>query len=357
MMFGGATVLPPTAPARPTFGTAASNESVDEGDTPGEETILEKPGQSTRTLVFGTGAPEAPAPAKNSTMLFGKSPVIPKISARTVELAGMSVDEEAPNESTVRVDAQEVVQEQQSEEQAPRQQDRTQRYAMTDLGGAPTPPEARDPVQNRHNRTQLFAMSSAQESTAPAAGSYEGPVGDATLPGRSGQSQQELQAAPTFDPQATLPPDQPLMLMVEPQPAGVSLLHDPSNLGPVEAMAAPEDGPLSTTMPNLGAVIPPHSQLPPLNVMTSEPGGSPSDVNLAPVQPHQASLTQEDAAALRAARGGGAGRAVVVVLALVALALLAVLIYRLFGGQIMGAIKPPEQPVGALVESVKSRFS
>jgi len=199
-------------------------------------------------------------------------------------------------------------------------------------------------------------MSSAQEATAPVAGQFDVRVGDTTLPGGSGQSQQ-LQAAPTIDLHSTLPPDQP-MPMVEAEPAGLSGLHDPSNLTPMEAMAAPEDGPISTTMPNLGAVIPPHRQLPPLNVMSPEPGGSPSDFDVAPVQAQQQpSLAQEDAAAMRAARGGGAGRAVVIVLALVALALLAVLIYRLFGDQIMGAINPPPQPVGALVESVKSRFS
>ena len=42
----------------------------------------------------------------------------------------------------------------------------------------------------------------------------------------------------------------------------------------------------------------------------------------------------DNARVVRAARGGGAGRVVVIVLALVALALLGVLVYRLFGAQL-----------------------
>lgn len=354
MVFGA---VPGQPPQRPTFGTKASNSAM---DAPTDETILETPGQSSRTQIFGTAASSEPAaPAnKNQTMMFGRNPGIPKVTAGSVELAGMSADENAPNESTVRVDSPTDEQEPSGDEPSePARQDRTQRFAMTDLGGA-TPPEGRNTVQDRHNRTQLFAMSTSAETTAPVGQQVE------TLPGDHGvlreRESEVASSAPTLDLSSTLPPDQPLPLLGEPEssePQGVSLLHDPANAAPREDQPAELDGPVATTLPNLGPV---QARLPPLRLeLTQEPGGSPADFNR-PTAPNAPVLTPtaaaEDAAAMRAARGGGAGRIVVIILALVALALAAVLIYRLFGDQIMAAIKPPEQPVGALMSEVFSRW-
>jgi hypothetical protein len=334
---------PASPPARPTFGTAASNAGA---DSPADETILEQPGQSNRTMLFGTPTADAPnasaPPAKNQTMMFGRSPNIPKVTAGSVELAGMSADEGAPNESTVRVDNPSEEQEPEAEPSAPARQDRTQRFAMTDLGNgglATTPPEGRDPVQDRHNRTQLFAMSTSQDTTAPVGESL-----DATLVPGSIRTTDMASRAPTMDLSSTLPPDQPLPSL-DAEPAGISLLHDPANLTPMEAEAAPPDeGLIATTLPNLGPVQ--GTRLPPLKLeLPAEPGGSPQDFARPPVV-NQATATAEDAAAMRAARGGGAGRIVVIILAIVALALAAVLVYRLFGDQIMNAINPPPPPVG-----------
>ncbi|MFO0599447.1 MAG: zinc-ribbon domain-containing protein [Myxococcaceae bacterium] len=363
IMFGGAQApaQPPPAASKQTmvFGTAASNASLE--SSPSDETIMEQPGQSARTLMFGAPTAEnpnvGPPPAKNQTMMFGKSPVIPKISAGPTEQAGMSVDENAPGESTVRVDAlneQSAVNVDgggESEEPSqPVRADRTQRFAMSDLGGT-TPPEGRDPVQDRHNRTQLFAMSSAQESTAPLAQ----PVVEANvvepLDATMASPSRDLHGAPTIDLTSTLPPDQPLPQLDD--TPGVSTLLDPSNQTPMESEAAPADGPIATTLPNLGPVG--GQKLPPLNVtLNAEPGGAPVDLSR-PIQMSSPSQAAEDAAAMRAARGGGAGRAVVIVLALVALALLGVLVWRLFGEQIMGLInKPPpdEHPVGSLLKAL-----
>jgi hypothetical protein len=343
MMFGSVGAPPPAAPARPTFGTPEANAAL---DSPSDETVLESPGQSARTLMFGapTGAP---APSSKQTMMFGRSPNIPKVTAGSVELAGMSADEGAPNESTVRVDhpleeagaAPGAEGDGEGEEALPRR-DRTQRFAMSDLGGT-TPPDGQSPAQERHNRTQLFAMSTAQEPTAPMVESMS-----ATLTGDV--RARDVHTAPTIDLATTLPPDQPLPDLVE--PSGVSVLHDPANYTPMDAEAAPLDGPVATTLSNLAPISSGRSALPPLRLeLPQEPGGSPEDLVRAPPVSSK-SAAQEDAAALRAARGGGAGRVVVIILALVALALLGVLIYRLFGDQLLALINPPPQPVGALLQ-------
>ncbi|MFT3708014.1 MAG: hypothetical protein QM817_10195 [Archangium sp.] len=348
MVFGAPAQQPPaparpaSPPQRPTFGTAASNGLA---DAPADETILEAPGQSSRTMLFGTptaDAPNAGAPAKNQTMMFGRAPNIPKVTAGSAELAGMSADEGAPNESTVRVDNPSEDQEG-AEPVAPARQDRTQRFAMTDLGngaGATTPPAGRDPVQDRHNRTQLFAMSSNQESTAPTGESL-----DATLvPGA--MRAEDMGTRPTMDLSSTLPPDSPLPALESSEPAGVSLLHDPANSSAMEGDGPSEnEGLIATTLPNLGPVQ--GTRLPPLKLeLPAEPVGSPQDF-ARPNPTSNAAATAEDAAAMRAARGGGAGRIVVIILAIVALGLAGVLVYRLFGDQIMAMINPPEShPVG-----------
>jgi hypothetical protein len=359
MMFGtpaSNAVPPPAAPPppaakqtlvfggnAPSFGTPQSRELDVLPEAPVEETIMDRPGQSARTMMFGTpAAPPEPAPsAKNQTMMFGRVPAaaIPKVTAGTVELAGYAADEGAPNESTVRVDVAQVIEEHgESNEAPPERHDRTQRFAMSDAGGT-TPPEGQDSVQDRHNRTQLFAMSSRAEQTDPNATLLAEPsvfVGDATLPPNATPV---LGDRPRLDLTATLPPGQPLIALESEDPAGVSVLHDPANMTPPEARQAQPESPVATTLPNLPVMD--RERMAPLALeMAPEPGGSPMDLR-APIS----MSAQEDAAAMRAARGGGAGRAVVIILALVALVLLGVLVYRLFGPQLMskatGAISVP----------------
>ena len=333
MVFGAAPAAP--APAKNQtmmFGTPASNAV----EPPMEETILEQPGQSSRTVLFGTAAPPPPepAPAKNQTMMFGR-PAIPKVTAGAVELAGYAADEGQPNESTVRVDVAQVIEEHAESEAQPQvhRHDRTQRFAMTDTGT--TPPEGQTSLQDRHNRTQLFAMSSPQESTVPVGEAIEDKsssvfVGDTTLPPGALPAFERPSRGGT-DLNTTLPPDGQLL-----DPPGVSLLHDPANMTPPEAVRAAE-GPVATTLPNLPVMMdrpmaPLALELPP------EPMGSPQDLRLS--QQNQQQAANEDAAALRAVRGGGAGRAIVVILIIVALALAGVLVYRLFGRELLGKAVP-----------------
>ncbi|MFZ5443238.1 MAG: hypothetical protein ACOZQL_24730 [Myxococcota bacterium] len=349
MMFGtpasNAAAQPPAAPVAPAaktmvfgntpaapsknqtmmFGTPASNPAPDE---PGEETILEPPGS----------VPPAASP-KNQTMMFGRAAPIPKVTAGTVELAGYAADENAPNESTVRVDVQQVIDEHESapESGEPPRHDRTQRYAMSEVGAGPTPPEGSSAVQDRHNRTQLFAMT-VQEPTVPVSPALSSNVVvedqrfdlNSTLPPDSNVLDVRIDQA------ATLPPDSPVLpLERRRDPDGVSVLQDPANYTPPEAPGAPVlPSALATTLPNLGPVNEARP-MPPLSLEISH--HSPAAVPSPPV------LAQDDAAALRAARSGGAGRIVVIVLALIALVLLGVLVYRLFGPQLglTGQSTPP----------------
>lgn len=339
MVFGSVSPAPPAKNQTMMFGTPASSAVAE----PAEETILEKPGQPNRTALFGTpvSLPE-PAPAKNSTMMFGKPVAIPKVTAGVVELAGMSADEGAPNESTVRVDAAQVIEEHgdSQSESVPdvHRHDRTQRFAMSDAGGL-TPPEGQSPVMDRQNRTQLFAMSSSQERTVPASGALDDGassvfVGDTTLPPGAIPVMERANRGAT-DLNITLPPDAQL------DPPGVSVLHDPANRTPAGAVQA-VDGPVATTLPNL-PVLPGRPMAPLALELPPEPMGSPQDLR-APTLHQQKSqdLSHEDAAALRAARGGGSGRAIVVILIIVAIALAGVLVYRLFGRELLGKTVPVE---------------
>jgi hypothetical protein len=352
MMFGSPVSAPPPAapPKNQTmmFGTAASIAAESTGES--EETVMDVPGQSSRTVLFGTGQPPAeaepvpePAGSQNKTMMFGKAVAIPKVTAGTVELAGYAADEDQKSESTVRVDVQQVMEGQEGEAPAaspaepPSRQDRTQRFAMSDLS---TPPAGRPAsTQDRHNRTQLFAMT--QDNTAPVAAHLrEDPVqllGDATLPPGDMPILSPARSGST-DLHATLPPDGPA------DPPGVSLLHDPANAPTSDHDSGP-DQPLVMTLPNLQPIqgmrplAPMPVELPP------EPSGSPADLRA--TQPQHALSAQqqaaEDAAAMRAVRGGGgAGKVIVVLLILVALGLAGVLVYRLFGKQLLGQAVPVE---------------
>lgn len=281
------------------------------------------------------GAPQEgadAAPSKNTTMMFGRSP-IPKVTAGTVELAGYAADEGQQNESTVRVDAASVVEQHGSDEpSAPSRQDRTQRFAMSDVGGGlTTPPAGGNSVQDRHNRTQLFAMTSSEPSTpeggVAAADRFSG---DVTLaPGA--MSFESLGGA---DLHRTLPAEGDF------DPPGVSLLSDPSGLTPPESEAA--EPLVSNTIGNIAALSD-APRLAPLRLeLPPEPGGSPEELFNDP-QADAQQQAREDAEAMRAVRGGGgAGRVVIVILILIALGLAGVLVWRLVGKDLMGQRVPAE---------------
>jgi hypothetical protein len=358
------------------FGTPASNNANAAAGPVGEETLIDMPGQSSRTAIFGQPAQPPPpaAPAKNQTMMFGRPAAIPKISAGVADLAGMSANEGAPNERTVRVDEAQVVAEHDDQDpgsdlpQIPRH-DRTQRFAMTDSGPTPVSSSQSAASQDRHNRTQLFAMSTAQERTLPVAEPAvdEGSgmestvmVADATTlpPGAMPVIDRASRQGGT-DLNSTLPPDamiEPTMLdssQTDPRlmddPPGVSLLHDPSNMTPPEAVQAAE-GPVATTLPNLPVLK--DTPMRPLALeLPPEPMGSPQDLRSPPMLSSQSQIAAEDAAAMKAARSGGAGRAIVIILVIVALALAGVLVYRLFGKQLLGNLLGTAVPAEAIQQT------
>jgi tetratricopeptide (TPR) repeat protein len=297
MMFGAPTAQKPAPPVAPSAATA--NQTLVFGataptpnpkatqvfGTPAAVPPVAQQRPVSSTMVFGTQSPApapAPAPANrpaNQTMMFGKPPEVaaaspsktmafgtpvvpprtPQVTAGAVELSGDTESEGGPRESTVRVDLDAMMREQQEgEESVEQRHDRTQRFAMTD--GQTTPGEGAAAVQDRHNRTALFAMSTLQETTKPDALRPTGtaPELDGVLDG---------QAEPTvgFDPadaSSTLPPNaasaRDLGFLSNPtdtdpggDPPGVSTLMEPGG-GPHDMMATMRaDGPIASTLPNL----------------------------------------------------------------------------------------------------------
>lgn len=317
LVFGGAPVTAPPKNQTMVFGTAASNAAAQTpapvapgsktqlyGDASSEETIMDHGlGQSSRTLIFGgpTEQPGEPSPdsSKNQTMMFGRSP-IPKVTAGTVELAGIAADENAPNESTVRVDESQVKSEQDD-------------GSNTDTGGEPPP---------RQERTQRFAMSELAKpadkprgppvlAPVPAGGDIESVDLSANLTLRPGEP-----GGLGFDPHRTLPPD----LQVTPP-------------NPVAAIVRPD---VVTPPAGLGATEPDLQKLetsPGYRLKLENPDTAPGLLGT----PLDLQSAQDDAALARAAvKKSGSGKAIVIVLLLIALALTGLLVWRLFGKQLMG---------------------
>jgi predicted Zn finger-like uncharacterized protein len=258
----GAPALPPAAQQRPASATMVfGTQSPAPGPGPANR-------PANQTMMFGK-PPEVAAPAPTTTMAFG-TPVVPpprtpQVTAGTVELSGEPESEGGPRESTVRVDLDAMMREQQEgEESAEQRHDHTQRFAMTD--GQATPGEGAAAVQDRHNRTALFAMSTLQETTRPDAMRPSGTAPE--LEGVSdGQSEPTVgfdQARGTLpsDASTTLPPNvgsaRDLGFLSNPtdtepggDPPGVSTLMEPGG-GPYDMMATMRaDEPIASTLPNL----------------------------------------------------------------------------------------------------------
>lgn len=295
MMFGtpAGSKAPPAPPPNQTlvFGAtpaAAPNPKATQVfGAPAVAPPVAQPRPASSTMVFGTQAPPAAAnrPA-NQTMMFGKPPELAAPAATktmafgapvavtpaqppqgTVELNG-DVESEGPRESTVRVDLDAMMRAQEegggdTQESVEQRHDRTQRYAMTDAQA--TSGEGAQAVQDRHNRTALFAMSTLQETTKP----------DALRPGGTAPDLQGIidgQAEPTvgFDGPSTLPPDASSTLPpnaasardlgflasgpvdTDPgsDPPGVSTLMEPGGANDMMATMR-ADGPIGSTLPNL----------------------------------------------------------------------------------------------------------
>lgn len=368
LVFGSAPVIPPTANPNSTmmFGTPAGQAQA---NAPSPAPAAAPVNQ---TLVFGNQPPVAPAQPKStqmfgappanaasakpvsSTMMFGKPPEVaapnpsktmafgapvaakkpPVVTASTPEPAE---GEGAPrSESTVRVDLERMMREreepssEQTEEPAePARQDRTQLFAMTNTEKQQqqTPSEGTDSVQDRHNRTALFAMSTLQETTKP-----DGKAPASTAPDLVGVSE------PTIGMDSTLPPDNatlPAKLRSDQFGFGANTPTSGTQLegrGTDLNTTLRLNGPVSSTLPNLPPV--------------ADGVHSPLTLELDPSLPVVGSGTVEGAGGDEIEAFAAQGRrrnviAIVVVLVIVLLAALGVA-WQLFGKQLLSAKVDPK---------------
>lgn len=332
MVFGGTPPVqaPPPAPkANQTmvFGTPAANVSRPPAVAP----AAQNPSQ---TLVFGgtrpaapttpahPAAPPAPAaaapgPAKNQTMMFGRTPPakpIPKVTVGSAEPAGYAANEEEGQrtESTVRVEL-DTVDDPPAEESVEARHDRTQRYAMTDgATGSSGEEPAPGSVEERHNRTVLFAMNPMQETTKP----------DGNLPPPSGKTGGEPAV------------NQTLVFGARPNSAAIT--------APVNAvMATPPEGspqaePVATTLPNLPSYSSSPSGLSSPSGISSMPLDLPPEPSFGPTPDvtTDAGVANDDVAAMRSASNRRTTIAVVVFL-VIALGLALTLVWYVFGRTIV----------------------
>jgi predicted Zn finger-like uncharacterized protein len=328
------------------------------------------------TLVFGGGQqPPAAAPPKpNSTMMFGRPPEAPSGAQPTKTMAfGAPVapkkpapvlettegEPESPRESTVRVDLESMMREHEGDDDPAPRQERTQRFAMSDVEGAPTTPtDGSESVQDRHNRTALFAMSTLQETTKPDA-KVPGPtsVAPATNPNATAPELGGV-GEPTVGPDvmslspdavSTLPPnavfaDRANVTDTDPgsDPPGVSTLMEPG----FNAMATVRnDGPVASTLPNLPPIGHPATNIAhnPLRLDLA----SASDLQGVGTEPERPMLQvdmQSEAQAVQAIASQGRRRTVVAVIVILLLLIaggLAVL-WQLFGKQLLAPRVNPQ---------------
>lgn len=309
LVFGGTPAAPPSAKNTVMFGTSAGQQAASAqppSSAPANQTLVfgatpvsAPPPRSTQA--YGTQQPSPPQPvaAKNQTMMFGKPPEAVAPPNRTLAFGAPKIDrapeadldvEPAPrSESTVRVDLEQMMRQHEGEG-----------LAME------TEPESPEAVQARHDRTNLFAMSSMQETTKP----------DGKAPQSTSGTAPELSRKLSLDGAETLPPNltseeffgsddrQP-----DPDPPGVSTLLEPGGLDSRSTIK--HDGPIASTLPNLNPVeratdIAHRSELS-LDLLASEtPNTSPDGA-----APKTAELNDEAAAAIASS---GRRRVVVAVL-------------------------------------------
>ncbi len=251
------------APAAATFGTPAATQG---------RSVPPAAVAANQTLMFGT-AEAPPEPAKNQTMMFGRSPPttskpIPKVTAGSAESAGYAANE-APD-STVRVDLESLTGTNDGPvpELPGARHDRTQRFAMGN--DAPRPVAKVEPVDERHNRTVLFAMNPQHESTtpegAPAAApesAHLGPTpqddGDSSKPTQMFSPHLEVSdaksAALALEPSVETPPQASFAVERDGEPLGLASFEaapgaSPGLDLPPEPTYLPPSGDTGSTDPN-----------------------------------------------------------------------------------------------------------
>ncbi len=333
LVFGGSPVAPPKQNTV-MFGTAAGQQAASAAPPPAAP--------ANQTLVFGANpvsAPEpkstqlfgaAPAqPKANQTMMFGKPPEAVAAPNKTMAFGTPKVDRELDSdgepemhrtESTVRVDLEQMMRQHQGD---------------SELTADPDA-ESPEAVQARHDRTNLFAMSSMQETTKP----------DAKAPSPNSGTAPEL-ARLSLDGAQTLPPNmtseeffstsdrQP-----DPDPPGVSTLMEPGGLDSHATIK--HDGPIGSTLPNLSPVERAtdlaHRSPMSLDLLASETPNTSPEASTA-----RTSELSDEAVAAAVASGGR--RRVVVAVVIVLLLLLAggaFVVWQLFGKQLLGREVDPK---------------
>ncbi|MBL8924088.1 MAG: zinc-ribbon domain-containing protein [Myxococcaceae bacterium] len=364
-----APVPPPGAHPTAVFGTPAGQQLAS-GQSPA--TPAARPASA--TLVFGAGQQPVPPAAQakpNSTMMFGRPPQVAAAPQPTKTMAfgaPVTVKLDAPElettegegeqrESTVRVDLESMMREH-GEEAEPGRQERTQRFAMSDVDPSAAPPSGGDNAGDRHNRTALFAMSTLQETTKPDGKLPIGPTPGLPAPAAKTNPNAtapelgtvgEAFTAQSSDAVTTLPPNalfaQNLSVTdTDPgsDPPGVSTLLEPG----FDAKATVrQDQPIASTLPNLPPIGHPATDIAhnPLRLELA----SNSDLQGVGTQPERPMLQvdmQSEAAAMQAIASQGRRRTVVAVIILLVLVIaggLAVL-WQLFGKQLLAPRTNPQ---------------
>lgn len=365
MMFGAVGGTPAPAPASP---SRPASQTMMFGAGTAPPTPAPKPNppaqsNSSRTMMFGVPTadkpnvePAAPANATNRTMIFGAADAAAnpaKLTERTVrigpedlermmrehnakgggELRGgeMTPPEGSPPAGTsqkTQMFAMSDVQPPSSSTPAQGTQgtsQRTQMFAMSDIkppGGETTPSEGRDAVQQRHDRTAMFAMS--PEAPAPLIAAEVAPAEKSNV---------------KLDPSLleTLPPNGD---DAKPRVASTMIFganqHGSRPQPPPEMSTNPDL--LSTTMPNLPSLPKEQRQVPPADLMDT---GHPDDLPQA-----SPSAPAEDVGQQLQAQVKRRNRIAMAIVIIAVLGAAAAVGWKLFGAKLMGTAVPLEAMQG-----------
>lgn len=426
----GASPVAPSANAPVSFGTAAGQQAAAREPPPrapppaANQTLVfgTKPPSAqalNQTMAFGTpagqqlatGAPQAPVPAANQTLVFGASPQVPAkgpvpaaanrpvnqtmmfgkppevaVAATKTMAFGTPVtvppkrplpkvtpggddsdgDSEPRGESTVRVDLERMMREHgeggegsaDDGESIEQRHDRTQRFAMSEeapIEAAVAPAEGSESMQDRHNRTALFAMSTLQETTKPDAKSPPPDLKGMREPSVSVDGAQTLPP----DGYGTLPPNADIgnLMGLDPHadPPGVSTLMEPGDISMHGTIRS--DGPISSTMPNLSpighdATNAAHRGPLRLDLVSN------SDLNSVGTVPERPMLQMDvpgDAAAVEALAAQGRRRNVVAIIVVLLIVLVVGLgvFWQLFGKQLLSSSKVDPESQQTVVQALQ----
>jgi hypothetical protein len=264
---------------------------------------------------------------------------MPRVTAGTVEIAG-AAQSETRSESTVRVDLESIMNEQEPTSGEPPADDaqarhnRTQLFAMNPAAASAEPDAPVEAEVPRHDRTQRFAMSSTREETQPGARLEVEPL---LATPREPLPAHQVSGEPLLEATVTLPPDEPPVALNQ-----TLLFGGRAEAPPVEGVVS-ETAPYGSTMPHLPPVL---ETLP--NQLQVELPSEPAPL---PVQlPHEPALGDPEATPLPsegadvdfAAQNRRRNRVAVGLVVLVLVAVALALLWSLFGKALFARGAPVE---------------